>query len=359
MHTIIFRTTNECNLRCKYCYDANNHDNEISKNIATKTFLENEKAILQDMKKILNGEKRPKIIFHGGEPLLVDANVLDDFCGSLLKEMPARLSIQTNGTLINEDTIKLFEKYNINVGLSLDGANEYQNSARIFKSGKNSFSTVMEKIKLLNAKNVHFGIIISINKLHLGAEKELYDFIADNNLNCNIRPVYSSLNGDNSLVMSSDEYIMFFKNLYDIWYNDSQKRVSTRQINEFYKELKKVVTNDYRDRICECSNSCFLDFISLDPYGELYSCNRLYNIPEFYYGNIRNMSMDEVKKKAERLALERLIYVSDECKECNIFNKCYGGCPAEAYSSYGTINHKSDFCLIRKNINQYIKEKIK
>ena len=31
MHTIVFRTTNECNLRCKYCYDNVNHDEKISK----------------------------------------------------------------------------------------------------------------------------------------------------------------------------------------------------------------------------------------------------------------------------------------------------------------------------------------
>lgn len=356
MDTIIFRTTNECNLRCKYCYDASNHSNCISKTIATKEFADNEEYILSDVKKILRNCRKPQLIFHGGEPLLVDSDLLSSFCQTLSNDIPVRYSIQTNGTLINNQVINLFRKNQFQVGLSLDGADEEQNSARVYKNGRNSFHTVMEKINLLQQEQIRFGVIISVNKLHIGREQQLYDFLAQTGIHCNIRPVFSSTNGDNSFVMSPEEYITFFNNLFDIWYNDQERRVSTAQIHEFLKELRTVVTNEFVDRSCECSPNCFLNFISLDTNGNLYACNRLYRINEFYYGNIRNMEMKEVEAKALQLIKKRLDSINKQCRNCKLLKVCYGGCPAEAYSSYLDISRPSDYCQIRKGVHEHVKK---
>lgn len=358
MNTIVFRTTNECNLRCKYCYDNNNHGNSISRNIATNLFEENKKDILLDIKKIFESSKKPSLLFHGGEPLMVDPILLSEFCDELNKDLKVRYSIQTNATLIDKKAIELFRKHNFSIGISIDGANEYQNAARIYKNGKNSFNSVMKKMQLLNEENIKFGVVISINKLHIGQEQELYNFLADNKINCNIRPVFSSLDGDNSLVMSEDEYVNFFQNLFDIWFNDKAKKVATTQIREFFVELQKIILNNYRDRSCECSPKCFLDFISLDTIGNLYACNRFYNNSQFYYGNIRNMTMEEVNKKAQMFMQKRYEAIKEQCHDCNLLDKCYGGCPAEAYNSYGLIDRPSDYCKIKKRINEYVKSKV-
>lgn len=357
MHTIVFRTTNECNLRCTYCYDGGNHDNTTSCKIATDNFAKNEKYIIDDTLKIFANTKRPTFIFHGGEPLLVDPELLEHFCQSLQKQKSIKFNIQTNGTLINDRVIKLFRNNNFHVGISLDGATEYQNSARQYPSGANSFHTVIEKIKLLQSEKIKFGIVISINKLHLGQEQVLYDFLAKYGINCNIRPVFETMTGNNSLVMSEEEFITFFNNLFDIWYNDQLKKVSTRQITEFFRELQNVILGKSDSRSCECSPNCFLNFISLDTDGELYACNRLYHVPQFYYGNIRKMTMEEVQKKAIAWIEERRIAIEKQCGNCSLLKNCYGGCPAEAYSSYGTINTPSKACHIKQAIKQHIKRR--
>ena len=68
------------------------------------------------------------------------------------------------------------------------------NKYRIYSDGKNSFNIVMKKIELLKDENAKFGLIMSLSKQILGHEQELYDFIAQNNLRCNIRPIFISEN---------------------------------------------------------------------------------------------------------------------------------------------------------------------
>ena len=357
MRTIVLRTTNECNLRCKYCYDNNNHGNTISKKIATDNFATNELQIIEDSKKIFGNNDKGTIIFHGGEPLLVDVDLLDDFCTRLRKDKNIRFSIQTNGTLINNKTITFFKKHNIHVGVSLDGSCPEQNSSRIFKNGYNSFNCVMNKIDLLKESGVGFGVVMSIGKLHIGSEKQLYDFLANNKIKCNIRPVFPTKNSNNNMVMTPKEYIIFFSNLFDIWFDDEEKRVTSYQINELAKVLSTAILPSYSDRLCECSPNCFNNFISLDVFGELYSCNRLYNINEFYYGNIRKMSMDEVYLKVEQLLKIRNKSIKESCGDCSLYNKCYGGCPAESFTAFGSIEEKSWNCEIKKGIYEHVKRK--
>ncbi len=357
MHTIIFRTTNECNLRCKYCYDNSNHDKEISRKIATTNFSYNLDNIIRDAIKLYGDSNYGRFIFHGGEPLLVDAQVLKEFCQKLSNEFPVEFSVQTNGTLINQDYIDLFRKFKFNVGISLDGSNEKQNGARVYKEGGNSFNTVINKMNLLKEEQIKFGVIMSINKLHINHEQELYDFIADNDISINIRPIFSSLTGDNSLVMSTAEYLTFFENLFEIWYNDTDKRVKTQQIFEFANLVKGVIL-DTKNRSCECSPNCFMNFISLDANGEVYACNRLYNINDFYYGNIRKMSMEQLETKVKYLLELRNRQIEEKCGGCELYTNCYGGCVAEAYSQFGLIGEKSEFCEIRKELNNYAKKKV-
>ena len=85
MRTVIFRPTNKCNLRCTYCYDKNNHRCGIEsiRKSATELFKKEEENLLESFNKLYEGEDNPKIIFHGGEPLIIDSKVLDDFLEEL------------------------------------------------------------------------------------------------------------------------------------------------------------------------------------------------------------------------------------------------------------------------------------
>lgn len=355
--TIIFRMTNACNLNCAYCYDRNNHLNYKEEN---KSFSKRIDKIVQYMQKILsNNTTRSKIIFHGGEPLLIDAANYEELISKILNVRPnVKFSVQTNATLLTKKHIDVFKKYNVSLGISLDGYNKEMNKYRVFSNGRSTFDLVMKKIKLLRQEKMNFGVIMSLTKDIIGHEEELYDFISENNLKCNIRPVFSNSN-ENDMLMSNDDYFKFFKNIFEIWIED-EKRIRLRQINEIYEEFAKSLDENCRFGKCSSSGECFKNFISLDSNGDLYSCNRTYKNKSFYYGNIEDMTSYEIESKMQYMIKKRQSYIfSSKCKECELFNECKGGCPANSYIKYGNIYSMDDyFCESKIKIRKYVRDKI-
>lgn len=358
--TIILRTTNNCNLNCKYCYAKNE---EFAYGDSDTKFKKNIYNLINYIEKLrLYKDKKINVILHGGEPLLIKASTYEEFFKALQeKNIPVNLSVQTNGTLINKSTLEILKKYDVHIGISLDGSDETQNSNRLYHNGKNSFKEVMKTINLLNKENIRFGVIITISKSNIGREAELYNFIAKNQLNCSIRPAFPVKQVENNKnIMTNDEYFNFFIRLFDIWYNDERFQVSIKQIAEFYDEFVKLFNNlKYRPSCTNCEN-CFGNFVSLDVDGNLYTCNRTYNVEQFYLGNINRENIKTIIKKVEKLKNDRINYIKQsKCNKCELYKTCYGGCPANSFELYGDYKLPyMYFCDANIKIYNYIKDKL-
>ena len=239
--TVIFRMTNACNLACTYCYDSSKRQNCEAIN---KQFMDNVDKIVEYIDSFcINKNKKMNLILHGGEPLTLSSDVYEVFLKKLTEKISKiSISVQTNGTLLDANKLKILNKYNVKIGISLDGSSEEQNKNRIYKNGRNSFNKVKNTIDMLKNNNIKFGIIMTLSKNNLHKEKEIYEFIKENNICCDIRPAFpTKVNMKNSDIMTNDEYIDFFKHFFDIWYNDDTKMVKLNQINEMYDEFIKVL----------------------------------------------------------------------------------------------------------------------
>ena len=356
--TIIFRTTNCCNLNCKYCYDKENHKR---KNIENENFNSKIPLIVSNLKKIWkNKEQNSEIIFHGGEPLIISSGNYEKLIKEIKNEYPNTIiSMQTNGTLINEEFIRLFKKYNIHLGISLDGFNNDTNKNRIFSNGKNSFNLVMKNINHLKKNSIKFGVIMTLTSEILGKEEELYDFIAKEDIKCNIRPAFKS-NDSDVKYMTDNQYFEFYKKIFNIWVNDDKRRVKLTQIKELYDEFAKVLEPNYSCRSCSSSGKCFENFISLDCNGNLYSCNRTYNNKEFYYGNISKLTCIELEEKIySKVYTRKNLIENSKCKQCLLYNECHGGCPANGYALNNDMGIDTNFCVAKNKIRNYVKDYMK
>lgn len=354
--TIILRMTNTCNLDCKYCYDKYNHVSTNQENIDFESKIPN---IINNIQKIWqNRDEKSELIFHGGEPLIINTTNYRLLIDGLKKIYPyMRFSIQTNATLINQEYIDLFKDYGIHVGISLDGYDVNTNKYRVYKNGRNSFGDVIDKIRLLKKNNMRFGIIMTINNNIVNNELELYNFIKKYNVNCNIRPAFKCSNLELDYI-SEEEYYAFFTNLFNIWINDKNADVKFNQIKEIQDEFIKNLNSNYNCNVCSGSGHCFNNFISLDRNGNVYSCNRTYNNQEFFYGNLEEISMDDIEEKIEKINKSRRSYIENsKCKSCILYTECHGGCPATAFSLHGCIESADDsFCNARKKIRMYVNE---
>ena len=358
--TVILRMSNACNLSCTYCYDKYNRFNNSEVN---KKFLREMDNVIKYIKTFnIDKSKRFNLILHGGEPLMLTDEIYEVFLEKIEENIKnIEISIQTNGTLLTEKKMKILKKHNVKIGISLDGSDEYQNKSRVYPNGKNSFYKVKKTIEMLKENNIKFGIIMTISKNNINKEYEIYNFIKENNIYCNIRPAFpTNQNDENKLIMKDDEYIQFFKKIFDIWYYDKDRKVKLKQINEVYEEFIKVLEPCKYKGTCENSVNCFGNFVALDIDGNVYTCNRTYNDEKFYLGNLKDITLDQILEKCNQLYSKRMVSIENsECNQCKMLKFCYGGCPANSQYLYNDYRQPFTYmCTAKKAIYSYIKQKL-
>ena len=100
-----------CNLRCRYCYEENMRE-------VTPTSRYNREAVLEAASKLTD-----HFSLFGGEPLLIPLKDVDELL-TLACTRFGWSGVQTNGNLITDKHIEVFERCKTQVGISIDGPDE-------------------------------------------------------------------------------------------------------------------------------------------------------------------------------------------------------------------------------------------
>lgn len=153
-------TTEDCNLRCKYCYETCKKPNNITLDKCYK-FVD---LVLEDEDPCnLRGTDRENIYdarvfdFIGGDSLM-DVKLLEkvfEYINTKVgllpedKKLPGgwKASISTNGTLFEKKEVRDFcEKWkdNLSLGVSIDGCTEIHDKNRVFVDGRGTMETIMK-----------------------------------------------------------------------------------------------------------------------------------------------------------------------------------------------------------------------
>jgi uncharacterized protein len=121
---VIVKVAERCNLDCPYCFMY--HGADQSWRERPKFLSAKNRALLID-RCVEHLDAHPTagvtIELHGGEPLLLGKARMREFLDEVRWRLPERTSLclQTNGTLIDEEWIDLFEEHHVRWGVSSDG----------------------------------------------------------------------------------------------------------------------------------------------------------------------------------------------------------------------------------------------
>lgn len=151
--TLTFIVTEDCNLRCNYCYITHKSSNQKMSFDVAKKFIDY----------VLSEEMiRPKGVildFIGGEPLL-EIKLINQICdyfklkSYLLNDewyWDYRINITTNGINYASKDVQDFIKKNqgkLEIAITLDGTKEKHDMHRIFPNGKGSYDEIINNIEL-------------------------------------------------------------------------------------------------------------------------------------------------------------------------------------------------------------------
>ena len=117
---LVLFLTGRCNLRCRYCYAS-----ELAQHGAMPFNIAADALNLA-----VSSNRSFHVQFTGGEPLL-EPKLMTRIC-KLVRENDAShtMGVQTNGTLLNDEIAGMLQRYQIEVGLSIDGVAEIHNQQR-------------------------------------------------------------------------------------------------------------------------------------------------------------------------------------------------------------------------------------
>lgn len=351
---VVLKPTYSCNLACKYCYLSN--DTKVPHCADLSLIL---KALLQ-VKDVINpGGRVTTLLWHGGEPLIWgydNYKTVFDFVEKKFEGYNYQHSIQTNLSLIDERFIELFKRYKVNISFSLDGTQEIHDSQRVDKSGNPTFKKILSKYELCKAHGINPRCIVVATKKHIGKIAELYEFMATQGISFKLNPVFSAgeaENNNNEYGLTPIEYAEMSIELFDLWYNDKEKRIN----NQKFADIASAIVTG-QTSLCVFSKNCQNSVLAISPFGDVFPCGRFCDnsLKEYSYGNINNTSLSDILSNRKcSIIYKREYYIDNsECKDCRYYSICHGGCLHDGFLVNKDFKTKTFLCEAYKMIFHHI-----
>lgn len=374
---------NQCNLDCKYCYEKPARDAETRKYDSEKF-----KARLRMLNDTVdrNGNRiSNEWLLFGGEPL---ANMPLAELEEILQigyNQRGYTGLQTNGSLITERHIDLFEKYNTGVGISIDGPGELNDARWVVNLEQTRKATARTEwaIDALVARANKTGnyrlipnLIVSLHKTNASAErlpilKDWFRKLASMGIKWS-RLHYMDLDYKASeIALSTEEVIQASMELWDL---HDESTIKFDIFNDILTLLRvgasgtsEIGPSGYAENPCCVWNGC-------DPWntsaveavmgdGTSAQCGRGSGNDGKNWQPAYGMGTPSVNRasgvQGQRFHERQLsLYVTPQenggCKDCRFWLFCLGQCPgsgpALATDTQGDWRHKTIYCDVLKHL---------
>jgi uncharacterized protein len=357
-HLLAKPTGAVCNLDCTYCFF-------LSKEMLYpgSRFRMADDLLEEYLRQLIEahaGAPEVVVAWQGGEPTLMG---LPFFRRSVELAERGRApgqrvsyTIQTNGTLIDDEWAAFFAEHGFLVGLSIDGPPDLHDTYRVNKAGHGSFELVMRGLAALARHGVEWNALTTVHAASQHRGREVYAFLRDT---CGARfmqfipiveratpqtlpaadagwgagvpgrPLYTQ---DGNLVtgrsVAPEGYGRFLIDVFEDWVR--------RDIGEVYVQMFDVALASWHGEpggLCVHAETCGRA-LALEHNGDVYSCDHFVE-PAYRLGNIRETRLlDLVESPRQReFGAAKRDTLPRYCRECDVRFACHGGCPKDRFAT--------------------------
>ncbi len=320
-----------CNLNCSYCFFLAKRDL-----YPQSEFRMTDEVLESYVEQYLTAQhaSHATIAWQGGEPTLMG---LDFYQRSITCEqqyappdMTVEHTIQTNGTLLDEEWCVFFRKHNYLVGLSLDGPRELHDACRVDKAGRPTFDRVMRAARLLQKHDVPFNVLCAVNAVNAEYPLELYRFFRDD-IGAEFIQFIPIVEQDSDIdfqgnavterSVTAQQWGHFLITIFDEWV--------TRDVARMYVQHFDAALAAWAGEppaVCVFAPTCGTALV-LEHNGDLYSCDHFVE-PRHLLGNILETPLSKlVASDAQRwFGRAKLETLPKYCIECSVRFACHGEC---------------------------------
>lgn len=349
-----------CNLDCEYCFFLSKE--QLYPDSPFRMSHEVHEAYIRQLLEAHRGQPEVVVAFQGGEPTMMG---LDFFRESL--ELERQLAapgqriintLQTNGTLLDDDWGEFLVANDFLVGVSIDGPREMHDAFRVDKAGKPTFDRVMRGVDVLRRHGVEWNALTTVNSANQDHGRRVYTFLRDecgalfmqfipiverttpeqlslaeagHQLRASERPLYRQQGKQvTSRTVDAAAYGQFLVDVFEEWV---RRDVGTVFVQDFDSALAHWLGMDQAG-VCVHAKTCGLQ-IALEHNGDVYSCDHFVE-PRFLLGNItQGTTLRELVDSPEqrRFGQYKFDSLPQECLDCEVRFACNGGCPKDRFIS--------------------------
>lgn len=321
-----------CNLDCQYCFYLAKEELYPG-----GRFRMAEQVLSAYLEQLLAAHGGPEVTvaWQGGEPTLMGLEFFRRAVelAEALKRPEVRLqhTIQTNGTLLNDDWGAFFKEKGFLVGLSLDGPRHLHDTFRLDKKGRPTFERVIAGLDILRRHDVDVNVLCTVNAANQGHPLEVYSFFRDE---CGLRYIQliPIVERDDNAVsprsVAPDAWGRFLIEVFDEWV---RRDVGEVFVVNFDAALAKWV--GVQGGMCVFEETCG-DALALEHNGDVYSCDHFVD-PAHYLGNVTQTQLVELIAKPEqrRFGQAKRLTLPAYCRRCPVRFACNGECPKNRFTT--------------------------
>ena len=365
-HLLAKPTGATCNLDCAYCFF-------LSKEMLYpgSRFRMADELLETYIRQLIEAHRVPHvtIAWQGGEPTLMGVDFFRRSLALVEKYrrpgMTVEHTIQTNGTLVDDELAAFFGEHDFLVGISIDGPRAMHDAYRVDRGGAPTFDRVMRGLETLRRHGVAYNVLTTLHHANADHPVEVYRFLRDD---CGARfmqfiPIIERLPGPSIDVplsalevspglaqkapwrswrdrplyrqegdqvtdrsVTAAQYGSFLIGVFEEWVR--------RDIGEVYVQMFDVALAAWVGEpsgLCVHSETCGTA-LAMEHNGDLYSCDHF--VEEAYrLGNITETPMAELvaSDRQRAFGLAKRDALPRYCVDCDVRFACHGGCPKDRF----------------------------
>lgn len=347
LNCVYIDPTDRCNANCPYCYIPSKIRTQ-----GTQMTREQLNTVLSRIQACFRRKKKPVVVFHAAEPLLVK-DIL--FRGIKKYHRKMLFGIQTNALLLDKVDVDFIKTYRIGIGISLDAPSAaINNRSRVSRKGEGNFKKAVQALEWFSGYE-GLNVICTVNKHNVHRLADHVEFLHKKKVPLVLLNPVRLTQKRSEQVKPGDK--IFARNLIKAVNRAMElTRKTGRQIvvGNFANVLLAIISPAARRMMCDIS-PCGggRTFLTVTADGSMVPCGEFIGIKEFSGGNIFRSSIEKaMNSRAFNKVRQRMVEKIAECDVCDFRHICGSPCPAEMHAR-GDMYQKAVFCEFYKEIIRY------
>ncbi len=353
---LCLHVSHDCNLRCGYCFAGTGNFCGERCIMSEET---GKKAIDFVIKR--SGKRRNiEIDFFGGEPLM-NFEVVKKLTAYAREQEKIhnknfRLTLTTNGVLLDEDKLDFINEHMSNLVLSIDGRKSVNDHMRKTVSGEGSYDVIMPRLKRAaqsrNQDNYYVRGTFTRHNLDFCAD--VLHLANEGFKQISVEPVVGG--ADCGYAIREEDLPLVYDQYEQLAEEILQRNQDGRRFNFFHFMIDLTQGPCVIKRMSGCGAGC--EYVAVTPEGDIYPCHQFVGNDGFLLGNVY---ADDYSAEKTQMFADANVYTKPKCAECWAKFYCSGGCHANAYQFGGDIKapYEIGCAMERKRVEcaLYIKAK--